>query len=32
MPMTYIAKESLPLPVISFNQLKEKGKDALREK
>ncbi|MGE6221195.1 YecA family protein [Nubsella zeaxanthinifaciens] len=32
MPMTYIAKESLPLPVISFNQLKEKGKDALRNK
>jgi hypothetical protein len=32
MPLTYIAKESLPLPVISFNQLKEKGKDALREK
>ncbi|MFC3560208.1 YecA family protein [Pedobacter jamesrossensis] len=32
MPMTYIAKESLPLPVISFNQLKEKGKDALRKK
>nr|WP_199768697.1 SEC-C metal-binding domain-containing protein [Sphingobacterium sp. HMA12] len=31
MPITYIAKTRLPLPVISFNQLKEKGKNALQK-
>lgn len=31
MPMTYIAKERLPLPVLSFSQLKEKGKIVLQK-